>query len=175
MKLTKEMQEFIMAQAADAAAPFRGLANEIGLIVARKKAATKAGSEQSANLWDTFKMSLSIAHGANMDAGALRLGLAVACTEANVPAGSFRSYVGTIGNMYADVIGGGIGLNDALAMTIKDARERYQDAEKKALREARARLAEETKDWTAEALDELTAELKAAREAAQQEAEAKVA
>ena len=161
MKLNKDLQaiaaQLLADQSADAAAPFRTLAGEIARIAETKDKAREKGTEATANLWGSFRSALSIAHDAGMAATTLKLGLAVACAEANVPSGSYRSYVGTVANMLADVNAGGITITDALLLSIKDARERYQDAEKKAAREARANLLEAIKGWTPAQVDALTA------------------
>lgn len=169
MKMTKDLQGLANAMfaeaAADAAAPFRALANEIGTIVAKRKGLSAEGTKQGASLWDKFKTALSIAHEAGMSANSLKLGLAVACAEADVPTGSYRSYVSTVASMLADVNSASdTTIVEALALTIQQAREKYQDAEVKALREARARLAEVTKSYTADQLDDLVAQLTPAAE-----------
>lgn len=173
MKLNKELQaiaaERLMAEAADAAAPFRSLANEIRSIAQAKGNANTATTNANESLWGAFKSALSIAHDAGMSASSMKLGLAVACAEADVPAGSYRSYVATVSDMLADVNGGGITIEAALLMKVKDAREKYQDAAKKARREANARLTEATKDWTTAQVNALADQCIAANEATKAE------
>lgn len=177
MKLTKEMQAqanaLFLAQAADAAAPYRELANSIAVLTgARSKVAEKA-TEIKEGLWGAFRSALSVGLTANHSADNIAVGLTVACEDAGVPGGSSRSYIGTIRNMYAEIVSGGpLTLEDALLMKVKDARARYMDADKKALKEARERLAEATKDWTVAMLDEYTALANADNEARRAEKEA---
>jgi hypothetical protein len=153
MKLNKEM---LSALAADYALPYRELANQIGLIAAQKSTLANGVNEANFGLWDGFKKGLDVAIAADHSPTAIRVGFAVACEEAGIPAGSFRSYVATIGNMYADIQAGSLEREVALLMKVKEARERYQDADKKALREAKARLEAATKGWTVAQLDELS-------------------
>lgn len=180
IKMTKAMQEqaeaLFMAQAADAAAPYRTLAGEIGIIVGAKAKAGERVTEAGENLWGKFKSALDIGLSADHSADNIAVGLTVACEEAGVPGGSYRTYIGTIRSMYADVLrgeeAGGLSRENALLMKIKDARQRYMAADKKAMAEARARLAEATKGWTAAQVDDLTDYVKLCNEEAKAKAEA---
>jgi hypothetical protein len=176
MKLTKQMQEqaaqLFMAQAADAAAPYRALANEIAVIVGAKVKAGEKVTEAGENLWGKFRSALDIGLSADHSADNIAIGLTVACEEAEVPGGTARSYIGTIRNMYAEILAGGLTREDALLMKIKVARQRYMDADKKAMAEARARLAEETKGWTVAQLDDLKDYAKLCNEEAKAKKEA---
>ena len=93
------------------------------------------------------------------------------------PGGSSRSYIGTLRNLYADVLrgeeAGGLSMESALLLKVKDARQKYMDAAKKARNEAIARLHEATKGWTVAQLDGLTeyANLENEERKAQKEAE----
>jgi hypothetical protein len=176
IKMTKAMQEqaaaLFMAQAADAAAPYRTLAGEIGIIVGAKAKAGERVTEAGENLWGKFRSALDIGLSADHSADNIAVGLTVACEEAGVPGGSYRTYIGTIRSMYAEVLAGGLSREDALLMKIKDARQRYMAADKKAMAEARARLAEATKGWTAAQVDDLTDYVKLCNEEAKAKAEA---
>ena len=181
MKLTKEMQALAVAQfaaqAADAAAPYRAIANELAVIAGAKAKLGQKVTAAAGNLWEVFKSALAVGLTANHTADNIAVGLTVACEEAGVPGGSSRSYIGTIRNMYADVLrgeeAGGLSMESALLMKIKDARQKYMDADKKALAEALARLHEVTKGWTVAQLDGLTeyAKLENAERKARDEAE----
>jgi hypothetical protein len=173
MKLDKTM---LSQLAADYAAPYRSIAATLATIAGAKAKLGEKVTEQAFSLWEGFKQGLDVAIAADHSPNAVRVGFAVACEEAGIPSGSFRSYVATIGSMYAEVQTGTLTREDALLMKIKDARERYQDAEKKALREAKSRLEAAVKGYTVAQLDELTeyvklvnAEAKAAAEAARAE------
>lgn len=176
MKMTKEMQAqataLFLAQAADAAAPYRELANSIAILTGAKAKVSEKATEIKEGLWGAFRSALDVGLASNHTADNIAIGLTVACEEAGVPGGSSRSYIGTIRNMYAEILAGGLTREDALLMKVKDARTRYMDADKKALKEARERLAEATKDWDVAMLDEYTALATAENDARRAEKEA---
>jgi hypothetical protein len=176
MKMTKEMQaqatKLFLAQAADAAAPYRTLANEIAVLAGARSKVSEKATEIKEGLWGAFRSALDIGLSESHSADNIAVGLTVACEEAGVPGGSSRSYIGTIRNMYAEIVAGSLSREDALLMKINDARQRYMDADKRALKEARERLAEATKDWTVAQLDEYTALATADNDARRAEAEA---
>lgn len=173
--IDKMLLEQARANAADQAAPYRELANKVAMIAGAKGKLSEKVTEAGYNLWESFKESLDTALSADHTATSMRIGLTVAMTDAAVPPGSFRSYVATVTSLYERVQGGTLTQTDAKLLKIKDARELVQDEGKKALREARNRLAEASKDFEVADIDELVEYSKAMieeRKAAEEAAEA---
>lgn len=143
MKLSKDIQAALMADAAQYSQPYAALAASIARDVAKAGAAKQS-------LWASFKDALSIAANSGHTVTALRIGLEVACSEAEVPAGSFRSYLGTVANMHGAIVAEQLTLADAREMSVADAREKYADKKPKTdLQLAKERLHNAMKDWTA--------------------------
>ena len=176
MKLNKDMQNALMAQAADKALPYRTLAAAVAQGVATVAAHAERTKGERKGLWATFRSALNAAHDAGHSATDLRVGLTIACNEAEVPAGTIRSYVGTLANMQADVNAGTLPLAEALELSIEKARERYPaDTEAAKLKAARAEVADAVKLCTVAELKELALELRdryAERIAAHEKAQA---
>ncbi len=128
------------AQMRAMAAPYEELARTIATAIAAAGIhAEKAASERT-TLWDSFKGAIDVALTVGHNAGALQAGLSVACEEAGIPAGSYRGYSSTIVNLFTDLSEGRLDRAQVSAMSVKDARERYMDAEKKADKEMQAKL-----------------------------------
>lgn len=160
MKLSKDIQAALMADAAQYSQPYAALAASIARDVAKAGAAKQS-------LWASFKDALSIAANSGHTVTALRIGLEVACSEAEVPAGSFRSYVGTIANMHGAIVAEQLTLADAREMSVADAREKYADKKPKTdLQLAKERLHNAMKDWTAAQIVALAEVAEEANEAA---------
>lgn len=134
------------AQAAAYAAPYLTLAESLARNIA-------AADTVKGKVWDGFKSALEVASEAGHTPTALRAGLEIACTEAEIPAGSFRGYIGTIGNLYADIKADKLSLDDALALSVADARKRYKvEPVLTDVQKLQKHIAEGIKDWTAEQL-----------------------
>lgn len=156
MSLSKATIAALAAAGEAYASPYAHLAAELATSMSAAKAQTDRAKAERTSVWDGFKSAMSIALENGHSAAALRAGLEIACTNAGIPAGSFRGYVGTIGNLYADVCKaegeeGHLALEAALEISVKDARERYKP-EPSNLEKLRKALAERTKDWNEEEL-----------------------
>lgn len=154
MKLSNETMTALAAAGQAYAAPYAHLAATLATAIgsAKTQAETAKGAKQT--VWDGFKSAMGIAAENGHNAAALRAGLEIACINAGIPSGSFRGYVGTIGNLYADVLkpegeAGHIALSAAVALSVKDARDRYKP-EPTNLEKLHAKLAAAVKDWNEE-------------------------
>lgn len=152
MSFSKEFQAAAMAEAASRAtglaAPYRAIAIAIATAVAAQAVHEGKLKVEKVSLWSAFKDALSVAATAEHSPSALRMGLEVACNEADVPGGSFRSYAGTVSSMAQDIADGTLTLADALAMPIVDARNRYKEVTP--LQAAKTALLAAIADWTPE-------------------------
>ena len=151
MKLSKTITAILLAQAA-VAVPYAGLAAHIATIAAGTAAQGDALKAARTGLWDSFKAAIPLALEAEHNAETMRAGLEIACMNANVPAGTFRGYVSTVQSLYADIEAGELSAAEVEAISVKDARERYMNADKKALATAKAALLARVKGWTVEEL-----------------------
>lgn len=157
MKLSKDATARLLAQAADAALPYRTLAAAIATANATVAAKAEATKAERKSLWALFRDSLALGLEAQHTATDLRVGLEVALADA-VPGGSFRSYIGTVGNMYADIVAGSLSVEDASTMTVEKARERYPaDPAKAARKRVEAALIAALKSKPDDYLETLTA------------------
>lgn len=150
IKLTDAEVSAIMAQREAIIAPYRKLAQGIATAVAAGKALNEKAQEGKRTLWDSFKAAMKIAVESHHTAEALRDGLSLACAEAEIPTGSFRSYVATTADLFALVKAEKLDLSKATGLKIKEARELVMPADKKQLAELKARFAELTAEYTAE-------------------------
>lgn len=147
-----------MSKATGFAIPYKALCAELSAITKAQQARAEAARKDRVSLWDTFKKALSIAANSGHSVESMRMGLELACNEAEIPGGSFRSYVNTLGQLYNDILKGTLPLDDAMGLTIGDARARYRVVSP--VDKLRRELAETTKEWTA---DELAALINLAR------------
>lgn len=152
MKLSNAVTATLLAAGNAYAAPYDGLAKKLATAIAGTKAHGDAVKAERSTLWDTFKSACTIGLKAEHDANALRAGLEIACVNAGIPAGSFRGYVSTIGSLYGDLIAGNLSEGELADISVKDARERYMDADKRLLNEARKRLNDAVKGWSVAAI-----------------------
>jgi len=150
------MQALVAAELAKAQAyaqPYVGIAKKAAQTAAEGSAASTQARKARESLWGTFKTALSAAQAAGHSPATMRLGLEIACTDAEVPGGSFRSYVATLADLLGDIQNGKLALSEAEGLSIGDARKRYRvvtpyDA-------SVARLMDAIKDWTPEEVQEL--------------------
>lgn len=167
--LSQASVSILLAAAHAAAAPYQPLANSIAAKVKEATSDSETVRAERGNIWDGFKKALDIAKAQHHNASAMATGLELACKEAGIPAGTFRSYVATLKSMAEEIESGvapsGTDKDDkplvaltaetAVKLPIMDARKRYQSDEDKALREARGKLARVTAKWSAEFVDDL--------------------
>lgn len=145
-----KLNDSLKALGAEYAVTYAELAAKIAGHVAKRDAKAAEAKEAKSTVWGDFKSALTLAHDAGHTVTALRVGLEIACTEADIPAGTFRSYVATVGDLYADVLAETLSIADATALSIADARKRYKvETPEEAMR---AKLKEAIKDWDAEQL-----------------------
>lgn len=160
--LSRQLQEMLladaMAKAQGFAIPYKALCSELSAISRAMAERAEQGRKDRLNLWDTFKKALAIAANSGHSVESMRLGLELACNEAQIPGGSFRSYVNTLGQLYNDVLRGELKIEEAIGLSIGDARARYRVVSPAA--KLRQELVEVTRDWTP---DELAALINLAR------------
>lgn len=145
-----KLNDSLKALGAEYAGTYASLAAKIAGHAAQ--AAAKAGAAKVAkgNVWADFKSALELAQEAGHTATALRVGLEIACIEADIPAGTFRSYVATVGDLYADIVAEKLTMEQATGLSIADARKRYKvETPADAMR---AKLMEAVKTWDADQL-----------------------
>lgn len=165
MKLSNAANVALIASANAVAAPYSALAASLATALAGLKKDADTLTGEKTKVWDAFKSACAIGKKAKHDRDALRAGLEIACVQAGIPAGSFRGYISTVESLYADVLAyapangdepqKGLTLEQVKEISVKDARERYMDAGKKALAEAKARLTKAVGEWSADAIIEL--------------------
>lgn len=115
-------------------APYVELALKIAQHTEEVGTVSKAVKEAKGGIWGAFKSAMATASEAGHNASALRLGLALACTEAGMKPGTFRSYVMTVGDIWAEAHDGvlpkgietAITIEEAAKLSIGDARKRYK-------------------------------------------------
>ena len=112
--------------ALELARPYAELAQELAKGFKTIKSLQDKHATEKGGLWSGFKQALALGMAAGHTAGNINVGLKVACEEAKVPSGSFRSYGPTIGKMYAEIEAGTLTLAEAENMSIADARARYK-------------------------------------------------
>lgn len=151
MKLSK----LALASLASAGEAYAGAYQPLAIDLANRIAAGKSQADKAKGtkqtVWDGFKSALAIAEKEGHTETALRVGLEIACENAGIPSGSYRSYVVTVGNLFHDVKAGELTSEQVEAMTVKEARDRYKP-EPTPLEAARAKLIEDTKDFDLEQL-----------------------
>lgn len=149
MKLSK----LAIASLASAGEAYAGAYQPLAIDLANRIAASKTQTDKAKGtkqtVWDGFKSALAIAQENGHTETALRVGLEIACENAGIPSGSYRSYVVTVGNLFHDVKAGELTGEQVEAMTVKEARDRYK-APPSELEQMRAKLIEDTKDFTVE-------------------------
>lgn len=142
-----KLNDGLKALGAEYAVKYADLAAKIAGHAAQ--AADKAGKakEAKATVWGDFKTALTLASEAGHTVTALRVGLEIACIEADIAPGTFRSYVATVADLYADVIDEEkeFTLEQATAISIADARKRYKT--ETPMQMMHAKLKEAIKDW----------------------------
>ena len=149
-KLSKSIASAMLADAVAQAEVYAGVYRPLATTLALNIAAAE---NSKGKVWSGFRDAISLALEAGHTTGALRAGLEIACIAAEIPAGTFRGYIGTVGNLHADVVAGNLDAETAAVISVADARKRYQkekvltDAEK-----LQKHIADGIKDWTAEQL-----------------------
>lgn len=142
-----KLNDGLKALGAEYAVAYADLAAKIAGHAAQ--AADKAGKakDAKATVWGDFKTALTLASEAGHTVTALRVGLEIACIEADIAPGTFRSYVATVGDLYTDVMDEEkeFTLEQATAISIADARKRYKT--ETPLQAMHAKLKEAIKDW----------------------------
>lgn len=149
-KLSPGTQAALLAAVAVVAKPYEGIAASVA---AYAEGAAKSAQDAKSGIWGQFKHALGIAQANEHSASTMRTALEAACAQAGVPSGTVRSYLPTLESLKADIDSDKITTAEAVGISIKDARARYKPEpteQEKALKAARERLAEVTKDWTAE-------------------------
>ena len=141
------------------AIPYKPVSAAVAMSLAAVKAHQDKVKEERTNVWKNFKDALDVAATAGHTVSAMRVGLALACDEVGIPEGSFRSYLSTVTNLYADIMDpdnerGTLTLAQAKAMSIQEARKRFA-APPSDIQRARQELAQLTADWTPEQLQAL--------------------
>lgn len=144
----------VAAQFEAAKAPYVALAAKVGAGAVVLTQAKEAADGARKGLWSEFKGALSLAMAAEHSPATMRMGLEIACTEAEVPAGSFRSYVGTLANLLTDIQAEALTLAEAEALSIADARKRYKAAPTE-LEKAKALLLAAIENWSATEVNNL--------------------
>lgn len=122
------------------AEPYAQLAQRIATSLAAGKVMAEKAKSEKASTWDEFKGAIDVALVNGHNTGALASGLQIACEEAGIPAGSFRGYSSTIQNLFQDICDGNLTREQVGEMSVKDARERYQDQSKKDAKALQERL-----------------------------------
>lgn len=149
MKLSKLALASLASAGEAYAGAYQALATSLANTIAAGKTQADKAKGTKGTIWEGFKSALSIAEKEGHTETALRVGLEIACENAGIPSGSYRSYVVTIGNLFHDVKAGELTNEQVEAMTVKEARERYK-APPTELEQMRAKLVEDTKDFTVE-------------------------
>lgn len=139
-----------MSKASGFAIPYKALCSELSAITKAQQERAEAARRDRTSLWDTFKKALAIAANSGHSVESMRMGLEMACNEAEIPGGSFRSYVNTLGMLYNDVLKGTLPLEQATGLSIGDARARYRVVSP--VDKLRRELVQVTQEWTAEQL-----------------------
>lgn len=155
--ISPQLREMLLAEAMSKASgfaiPYKALCGELSAIAHAQAARDAASRRDRATLWDTFKKALNIAANSGHSVESMRMGLELACSEAGIPGGSFRSYVNTLGQLFEDVLRARITVEEATALSISDARARYRVITP--VDKVRRALAEATRDWNANELSAL--------------------
>lgn len=150
MALSKQVKDSLLEQevkkAEAFATPYRALAAQIKTVMDESASLAETAKENRTTTWDIFKQALAIAAEEGHTQLALRVGMEIACDQAGVPGGSFRSYLSTVVNLYEDIQEGNLTLKDATDMTITAARALYRVVTP--AQEARAALLEAVASWT---------------------------
>jgi hypothetical protein len=150
MALSKQVKDSLLEQevkkAEAFATPYRALAAQIKTVMDESASLQETARENRTTTWDIFKQALVIASEEGHTQLALRVGMEIACDQAGVPGGSFRSYLSTVVNLYEDIQEGNLSLKDAQDMTITAARALYRVVTP--AQEARAALLEAVATWT---------------------------
>lgn len=147
-----KLNDGLKALGAEYAVAYADLAAKIAGHAAQ--AADKAGKakDAKATVWGDFKTALTLASEAGHTVTALRVGLEIACIEADIAPGTFRSYVATVADLYTDVLDEEkeFTLEQATVISIADARKRYKT--ETPVQMMHAKLKDAIKDWDAEQL-----------------------
>lgn len=149
MAMSKAVQAILLAQAVAVSGPYQALAQSLAAHAIADKAASEGVKGQKASTWSLFKSAIKVAADNGHDSAAMRAGLEIACTNAEIPKGSFMGYVSTVENLAADLADGTLTLAEVNSISVADARKRYK-APPTELEAAHAKLQAIVKDWTAE-------------------------
>lgn len=165
--VSKTLQKMLVASSIDDllsrnavyAVPYKPVALHVGTALTAVKTHQDKMAEERKNVWASFKEALDVAATSGHTTQAMKIGLALACDEVGIPEGSFRSYLGTVSNLYEDILNpdnprGALTLAQAKVMTIQEARKRFAPPPTP-VQEARQQLAKLTSDWTPEQLQAL--------------------
>lgn len=104
-------------------------------VIGRK---AKAIESAKGDTWGAFKDAARIGLAAQQDAATMCKGISLACAEVGVPQGSVNAYLPIIRKLYGDLVQADeAGQAVLLALSIKDARAKYQPKKEKSTPEAK--------------------------------------
>ena len=146
------------AALAAVAAPYTDLAQHIAKALEDVKTAADGVAEERGTVWSMFRNALKLANEAKHSPEAMREGLEAACNKASIPAGSFRSYIATVESVAVKVKDGAVTLENALKLSIGDARKLVKPATTEAQQRKRwalEALHKAIEGWTADQIADL--------------------
>lgn len=155
--ISKDVQNMLLSEALGKASgfaiPYKALCGELHAIVTSQQERADAAKKDKASLWDTFKKALDIAIDSGHSVSAMRIGLELACSDATIPGGSFRSYVNTLAQLFEDILQAKLTAEEARKLSIGDARARYRVVTP--VEQVRRELLSVVGEWTADELKAL--------------------
>lgn len=92
-------------------------------VIARKADAIE---KAKGDTWAAFKDGAAIGLEAGQDVATMAKGIALACAHYDVPQGTVNAYLPLLRKLYAAIVEGGEDRETVLAMSVKDARQRWQ-------------------------------------------------
>lgn len=94
--------------------------------------------------WSAFKDGAVIGLEAGQDVATMAKGLTLACAHHGVPQGTVNAYLPLLRKLYVAVAEQGMPRDEALALSVKEAREKWQPKKAKAIKEKAEEKAEGT-------------------------------
>lgn len=92
--------------------------------------------------WSAFKDGAAIGLDAGQDGATMAKGLSLACAHHGVPQGTVNAYLPLLRKLYVAVAEQGMPRDEALALSVKEAREKWQPKKAKAIKEKAEEKAE---------------------------------
>lgn len=141
------------------AVPYKPIAEQLAATLNDINEAQERIKQSRVSVWQLFKDSLSVAVSAGHTVQAFKVGMTLACNQAEIPDGSVRSYLATASSLYEDIMNpdnprGTLTLAQVMEMAVADARKRFSPPPTEE-QQARRALQELTADWSPEQLSAL--------------------